>query len=207
MDRERDRPTVSVGGFDIFQEWLDAEAQAGLLEAARMVAEAAPLITPTARFGRPMSVRMTSAGDWGWLAANGNYHYSPVHPDGMAWPPIPEPLFDIWRHVTGLKRLPDSCLINYYTEGAKMGLHQDRDEGAFRWPVLSISLGDDALFRIGGAERQARTQGIWLRSGDIVLMGGEARLYHHGIDRIRFKSSRLLPDGGRVNLTLRVVAP
>ena len=141
MHRERERPTVSVGGFDIFQEWLDPDAQAGLLDAARAVANAAPLITPTTRFGRPMSVRMTSAGEWGWMAAGGQYHYSPTHPDGSPWPPIPGVLFDIWPQITGLERLPDSCLINHYAEGARMGLHQDRDEGSFDWPVLSISLG------------------------------------------------------------------
>jgi alkylated DNA repair protein (DNA oxidative demethylase) len=86
-----------------------------------------------------------------------------------------------------------------------MGLHQDRDEGDFSWPVLSISLGDEALFRIGGTERGDRTESLCLRSGDVVLMGGAARLCFHGIDRVRHGSSRLLPQGGRINLTCRVV--
>lgn len=87
-----------------------------------------------------------------------------------------------------------------------MGLHQDRDEGEFQWPVVSVSLGDDALFRMGGVERSEGTESVWLNSGDVVVMGGAARLAHHGVDRIRFGSSRLLPQGGRVNVTLRVVA-
>ena len=91
-------------------------------------------------------------------------------------------------------RDPDCCLINYYGEGARMGLHQDKDEADFSWPVLSISLGDDALFRIGNTTRGGKTESIWLSSGDVVIMGGPARLTYHGIDRIRFGSSKLLPQ-------------
>ena len=86
-----------------------------------------------------------------------------------------------------------------------MGLHQDKDEARFSYPVLSISLGDDGLFRMGGPERGGKTQSVWLESGDVVLMGGPARLAYHGVDRIRFGSSTLLEQGGRLNLTLRVV--
>ena len=202
---KREQQPLLLGGFEVYQSWLDVEAQAGLLDAARAIATAAPLFSPVTRFGKPMSVSMTSAGQWGWVADQGGYRYAPRHPGGSDWPPIPTPLLDIWQVLTGLTRLPDSCLINFYDQSARMGLHQDRDEASFDWPVLSISLGDDALFRIGGVERRAPTQSVWLRSGDIVLMGGAARLCHHGVDRIRHGSSRLLPDGGRVNLTLRVV--
>ena len=87
-----------------------------------------------------------------------------------------------------------------------MGLHQDRDEGDFSWPVLSVSLGDDALFRVGGLDRSDPTESVWLRSGDVVVMGGKARLSHHGIDRVKHGSSMLLPKAGRINLTCRVVA-
>lgn len=86
-----------------------------------------------------------------------------------------------------------------------MGLHQDRDEADFSWPVVSASLGDDGLFRIGNRTRGGTTESVWLASGDVVVMGGGARLTYHGIDRIRFGSSRLLPQGGRLNLTLRIV--
>ena len=86
-----------------------------------------------------------------------------------------------------------------------MGMHQDRDEADFDQPVLSISLGDDALFRMGNRERGGSTQSTWLSSGDVIVMRGRARLTYHGVDRIRFGSSALLPKGGRINLTLRVV--
>ena len=86
-----------------------------------------------------------------------------------------------------------------------MGLHQDKDEGDFSWPVVSVSLGDDALFRIGNVTRGGSTESVWLTSGDVVVMGGDARLAYHGVDRIRFQSSTLLPKGGRINLTLRAV--
>lgn len=88
-----------------------------------------------------------------------------------------------------------------------MGLHQDKDEADFGFPVVSISLGDPATFRIGGSNRKDPTQSVTLESGDVLLMGGEARLAFHGIDRIKFGGSTLLPDGGRINLTLRRVAP
>ena len=86
-----------------------------------------------------------------------------------------------------------------------MGLHQDRDEADFSWPVLSISLGDDALFRIGGQERSDPTQSFWLHSGDVMMLSGPNRLAFHGIDRIKYQSSDLLPNRGRLNVTLRVV--
>ena len=117
----------------------------------------------------------------------------------------PDEVLAIWRDTTGLTRDPDCCLINYYGEGARMGLHQDRDEADFTYPVLSVSLGDDGLFRIGNETRGGKTESIWLESGDVLVMGGAARLTHHGVDRIRFGSSRLLPKGGRINLTCRVV--
>ena len=86
-----------------------------------------------------------------------------------------------------------------------MGMHQDKDEADFSWPVVSISLGDDGLFRIGGQDRGGTTESIWLNSGDVVVMGSSARLTYHGLDRIRPGTSSLLKYDGRINLTLRVV--
>ena len=117
-------------------------------------------------------------------------------------PPI---ALDIWRAVSGVACDPQSCLINFYDADAKMGMHQDRDEGDFEMPVVSVSLGDEALFRVGGFERGGKTQSLWLKSGDVAVMGGAARLNFHGIDRVRAGSSSLLPNGGRINLTMRVV--
>ncbi|MCE8518563.1 alpha-ketoglutarate-dependent dioxygenase AlkB [Ruegeria pomeroyi] len=197
---------LNLRGVEIRKGALDGPAQARLIEALRPVLKAAPLFTPTMPNGKPLSVRMTSAGPLGWVTDKGGYRYQPTHPKGMAWPAIPPEVLELWHGVTGQDRAPDCCLINYYGEGARMGLHQDRDEADLTWPVVSLSLGDDALFRIGNTSRGGKTDSVWLNSGDVVVMGGPARLIYHGIDRIRFGSSRLLPKGGRLNLTLRVAA-
>lgn len=196
---------VILRGFEIHKGWLDPAAQAGVIDALRPVLKSAPLFSPDTPYGKPMSVRMTSAGSVGWCSDRTGYRYATTHPSGVAWPAIPDPLLRIWDGVTGLDRRPDCCLINYYGEGARMGMHQDKDEADFSWPVVSVSLGDDGLFRIGNATRGGKTDSVWLNSGDVVVMGGPARLTFHGVDRIRFKSSRVLPRGGRINLTFRVV--
>lgn len=193
-------------GFDIRKAYLDVAAQAQLIETLRPILRSAPLFRPVTPSGKEMSVRMTSAGPLGWVTDKAGYRYQAQHPKGMAWPSIPDPILDIWRDLASTEQAPDCCLINYYGEGARMGLHQDKDEADFSWPVLSISLGDDALFRIGNTSRGGKTESIWLNSGDIVVMGGPARLTYHGVDRIRFGSSKLLPKGGRINLTLRVAS-
>ncbi|APX13164.1 alpha-ketoglutarate-dependent dioxygenase AlkB family protein [Tateyamaria omphalii] len=196
---------ATVRGFEIYKGYLDPEVQAALVEDVRHVAEAAPLFSPEMPYGKRMSIRMTSAGDVGWYADRSGYRYAPTHPSGAKWPPIPESVLKMWRDLTGLERMPDCCLINYYGEDARMGMHQDKDEANFKWPVLSVSLGDAGLFRIGNTTRGGKTESLWLESGDVVVMGGDARLTYHGVDRIRFGSSSLLPKGGRINLTCRVV--
>ncbi|WP_422048421.1 alpha-ketoglutarate-dependent dioxygenase AlkB family protein [Shimia sp.] len=196
---------MKIGGFELLKSYLNSADQLDLVNDLRSVAQAAPMRSPVTRWGKPMSVKMTSAGRVGWISDRRGYRYEPQHPDGMDWPPIPDRILTLWKDITGLTRQPDCCLINYYGEGARMGLHQDKDEVDFSYPVLTISLGDDGLFRMGGTERGGKTQSVWLTSGDVVVMGGEARLAYHGVDRIRFGSSSLLPDGGRINVTLRVV--
>lgn len=191
-------------GFDIRKAYLDPVAQTQVIADLRPILKAAPLFRPVTPSGKEMSVRMTSAGDLGWVTDKAGYRYQEQHPKGGVWPGIPASVLDIWRDLVSTEREPDCCLVNYYGEGAKMGLHQDKDEDDFSWPVLSVSLGDDALFRIGNTTRGGKTESIWLSSGDVVVMGGPARLAYHGVDRIRFGSSRLLPKGGRINLTLRV---
>lgn len=196
---------LEIRGFDIRKGHLDRPKQEALVDDLRAVIRAAPLFSPQTPYGKPMSVQMTSAGRYGWFSDRRGYRYVDRHPSGSDWPPIPATVLSIWDAVTGLDRRPDCCLINFYGDGARMGLHQDRDEADFSWPVVSVSLGDDGLFRIGNAERGGKTESIWLQSGDVVVMGGGARLTYHGVDRIRFGSSSLLPKGGRINLTLRVV--
>jgi alkylated DNA repair protein (DNA oxidative demethylase) len=152
-----------------------------------------------------MSVEMTSAGRYGWVTDRRGYRYESRQADGVPWPPIPASVIAVWRALSGDDRLPDCCLVNRYTETSRMGLHQDRDEGDFAHPVLSISLGDDALFRVGGTERGGPTESVWLSSGDVVSLADRARLAYHGVDRLRAGSSSLFSRPGRINLTLRVV--
>lgn len=196
---------LTLRGFVIHKGLLDLTAQQRLVNAVREVVRAAPLFRPDTPYDKQMSVRMTAAGKYGWYSDKHGYRYSPTHPGGQKWPAIPPQLLTLWDQVTGLSRKPECCLINYYSADAKMGMHQDKDEADFQWPVLSISLGDDALFRIGNVTRGGKTQSVWLQSGDVVVMGGDARLTYHGVDRLRAGTSRLLDRGGRINLTLRVV--
>lgn len=196
---------LNVRGVDVFAGFLTGVEQAQMVEDVRSIIKAAPLFRPQTRFGKEMSVRMTSAGAFGWISDRRGYRYAPSHPSGGQWPPIPQSILDVWRAIVDVARLPECCLVNFYDDSARMGLHQDRDEADFDMPVVSISLGDDARFRIGGVERGGKTESIWLRSGDVVVMAGTARKVFHGIDRIAPGTSTLLAKGGRINLTLRVV--
>jgi alkylated DNA repair protein (DNA oxidative demethylase) len=196
---------LAVGDFAIHKGYLDPSAQAAMAADVAAVAAAAPFFAPLTPWGRPMSVQMTSAGRYGWFTDRRGYRYIDRHPDGTPWPPIPESVLAVWRALVSQARVPDCCLVNLYGPKAKMGMHRDADEKDFSWPVLSISLGDSALFRMGGRERGDPTTSVLLDSGDVVVFGGAARLAYHGIDRIRAGSSTLLPGGGRINLTCRVV--
>lgn len=193
-----------IRGVRVVPGALDAAGQRAVLDDLRAVVAEAPLFHPETARGRKMSVRMTSAGAVGWVTDRRGYRYEPRHPAGMPWPPIPARLLALWSDHAGGAPPPDTCLVNFYGEGARMGLHQDCDEAELSHPVLSLSIGDDALFRVGNVERGGRTESVWLRSGDVAVLEGAARLVHHGIDRIRFGSSALLPNGGRVNVTMRI---
>ena len=195
-------------GFRLLPGRLSPQAQADLLAQVLTRVEQAPLVHQVTPSGKPMSVAMTSLGSLGWTTDAAGYRYEPHHPlTGQAWPDIPQALLDLWAELADPDVPPDACLINFYNAEAKMGLHQDRDEADLKFPVLSVSLGDTAVFRIGGAKRSDPTQSVKLASGDVCLLAGEARLFHHGVDRILAGSSRLLPNGGRINLTLRRAAP
>jgi alkylated DNA repair protein (DNA oxidative demethylase) len=196
---------ISVGGFEIHKGRLDPADQARLAAELGAVVAAAPFFAPLTPWGKPMSVRMTSAGRYGWFTDRKGYRYVDRHPSGVPWPPVPPTVLAVWRALVSEAREPDCCLVNYYSAGARMGMHRDADEKDFSWPVLSISLGDPAVFRMGGTARSDPTSTMLLKSGDVVVMGGPARLAYHGIDRTRFGASRLLPEGGRINLTCRVV--
>lgn len=189
--------------------WLDRAGQEALAEDIRQVLVQAPLFTPRMpRTGKPFSVRMSNCGPLGWVSDQAGYRYQPTHPEtGQPWPPFPALLTRAWGELAGAALAPEACLINWYAPGARMGLHQDRDEQEFAAPVLSLSLGDTALFRIGGTARSDPTRSIRLASGDALLLSGASRLAFHGIDRIVPDSSTLLRQPGRINLTLRRVRP
>jgi alkylated DNA repair protein (DNA oxidative demethylase) len=194
-------------GLRFYPDYLDRGRQVALLAELREVLIAAPLFTSRMpRSGRPMSVRMSNCGPLGWLSDEGGYRYEPKHPQtGWPWPPIPAALVALWNEVAHYSHAPEACLINFYAEAAKMGLHQDRDETDFAAPVVSLSLGDSCLFRVGGLKRGDPTRSFRLNSGDVVVLGGGARLAFHGVDRIYPGSSTLLAEGGRINLTMRRV--
>ncbi len=204
-----DRNTlVEVDGLSIYPGFLDRAAQQRVLDAVRDAIKRAPLYVPTMpRTGRPMSVRMTNCGPLGWVTSKDEgYRYQPTHPEtGRPWPAIPSEIIGIWEQVAHYPAAPEACLINWYAPDAKLGLHVDSDEDDFDAPVVSVSLGDQAWFRIGGLKRRDPTRRIKLMSGDVVVMGGPARLIHHGIDRVLPGTSTLIGAPGRFNLTLRRV--
>jgi len=196
-----------AGGVAFHPGYLGPREAAALLSTLRTAVAAAPLFTPRMpRTGKPFSVRMTNCGPLGWVSDERGYRYQPNHPEtGAPWPPIPEIALQAWRELAGYPHPPEACLVNYYAPGTRMSLHQDRDEADFAAPVVSLSLGDTAVFRIGGTSRSDPTRSIRLASGDALVLGGSSRLAFHGIDRILAGSSRLLAEGGRFNLTLRRV--
>lgn len=194
-------------GFRVLPGYFEAADQHALLGELREAIGRAPFYTPVMpRSGRPFSVAMTSLGPLGWVSDRSGYRYQETHPDtGAPWPAMPRTILDLWRAVSGYPHDPEACLVNYYRAGARMGLHQDSDEEDFGAPVVSVSLGDTAVFRIGGPQRGGPTRSLRLASGDVLVMGGESRLCYHGVDRIIPGTSRLLDEGGRINLTLRRV--
>jgi alkylated DNA repair protein (DNA oxidative demethylase) len=184
-----------------------AEQAVLLKDVLARVAEA-PFYRPTMPgSGKPLSVEMTNFGPLGWITDQiKGYRYEPFHPvTGAPWPEIPSDLLTLWSDATGYPAPPEACLVNFYSADARMGLHRDQDEEPRNAPVLSVSLGDTALFRFGGPTRRHPTRTLKLASGDVLMFGGPARLMYHGVDRIQAGTSGLLPRGGRINLTLRRV--
>lgn len=196
---------MEADGFRLFPEALTPQEQALLVSNVLACVDLAPLYQPNTPGGRPMSVAMTNLGSLGWMSDTSGYRYQTTHPVTHApWPAIPSRLIDIWKRFGERDDCPDACLVNLYREGARMSLHQDRDERDVSAPVVSVSLGDTALFRLGGRERRDPTRSVRLSSGDICVLSGRSRLAFHGIDRVLSGSSQLIPGGGRLNLTLRL---
>jgi DNA oxidative demethylase len=202
MQLDRNSP-----GLRFYPGYLDRDRQAALVATLRDVFAAAPLFTPRMpRSGRPFTVRMSNCGSLGWISDETGYRYAPAHPvTGRPWPAMPQALLAIWAELGEYPHPPQACLINFYGAPAKMGLHQDRDEQDFDAPVVSLSLGDACLFRVGGLKRSDPSRSFRLNSGDAVVLAGGERLAFHGVDRIYPGTSTLLAEGGRINLTLRRV--
>jgi len=198
---------MQIDGFEIFPGYLNQEAQSALVTVLRgLVADNPFYIPQMPRSGKPLSVRMTNLGKLGWVSDQAGYRYQPHHPEtARPWPAIPAELLELWRNLAQYPHPPEACLLNYYTGKARMGLHQDKDEMNLDAPVLSVSLGDTAVFRMGGNSRKDPTRSVKLQSGDVLVMGGPARMNFHGVDRILPATSTLLKGGGRLNLTLRRV--
>jgi len=196
-------------GFGYHPGFLDNAEQMSLRDEIRSILAEAPLFRPRMpRTGKLFSVRMSNCGSLGWVSDEAGYRYQPTHPEtGRAWPPIPARLREAWARLAPGAPPPEACLINFYDAKAKMGLHQDRDEQDLSAPVVSLSLGDTALFRLGGPKRNDPTRSFRLESGDAMTLSGPARLAFHGVDRIILGASTLLAQGGRINLTLRRVTP
>jgi len=196
-------PFPDLPGFGYWPGRLVPSAQTDLLAEVLAAIALAPLYRPVTPGGKPFSVQMTNLGSLGWVSDRSGYRYQPNHPQtGEPWPPVPAALLDLWAELVPGSPPPDACLVNLYRDNARMGLHQDRDEADMTAPVLSVSLGDTAVFRIGPAGGGS-TRSIRLASGDVCALAGPSRLARHGIDRLLVGSSSLLPGGGRINLTLR----
>ncbi|HEX7074811.1 MAG TPA: alpha-ketoglutarate-dependent dioxygenase AlkB [Hyphomicrobiaceae bacterium] len=201
---------MTLSGFKLLTGYFDAQRQAELLRQVEDVVRGAPFYRPTMpRSGKPLSVEMSNAGKLGWVTdKQGGYRYQRVHPvTGQPWPAIPDMLMGLWKDVAEYPAPPEACLINLYGPGSKLGSHVDADEKDSKAPVVSVSLGDDAIFHIGGPKRSDPKTRLHLQSGDVVVLGGAARFAYHGVDRILPGTSKLIAGGGRINLTLRRVTP
>lgn len=200
--------SLDVDGVAYRPDHFSLAEQRELMAAVCEVMARAPLFVPRMpRTGKAFSVAMTNCGPLGWVSDEAGYRYQTTHPEtGDPWPPMPDALIALWRAV-GAPAVPEACLVNRYHDRARLGLHQDRDEIDRAAPVVSVSLGDTAVFRLGGTRRRDPTRSMKLASGDVLVFGGPARLIYHGIDRILAGTSRLVPEGGRINLTLRRVNP
>lgn len=154
-----------------------------------------------------MSVRTSSMGNWGWMGSEQGYGYSRLNPvTRLPWPAIPPAILQL-AAAAALKAgypgfVPDSCLINVYEPGSKMGLHQDKDEMDFSQPIISVSLGIPATFLFGSAKRSDKPIKIPLQHGDVVVWGGASRRFYHGVAQMKANTHPLI-GAQRINLTLR----
>ena len=192
---------------------LDHSIQKKIIDEVSKIIYRAPLFNPlTPIWNKPLKIKITNAGTWGWLSNKQGYKYVKYHPlTKKKWPPIPNIFFEIWNKYSSSLILPNCSLINVYeNEKSTLGTHQDKDENDFSYPVVSISIGNRAIFNCGSSRRNLKK--ICLPSGSIVILKGESRLYYHSISKV-FKNDKNifynsenidLPKKGRISITLRV---
>jgi DNA oxidative demethylase len=200
-----EREELSVGA--VLLRGFALLGETGLLDGLRDVIGAAPfrhMVTPG---GHRMSVAMTNCGALGWVTDKTGYRYDAVDPEsGERWPPMPEPFLKLAVGAAveaGYSQfVPDACLINRYEQGAKLSLHQDKNERDYDAPIVSVSLGIPAVFLFGGMERGDKTRRVLLEHGDVVVWGGPARLRYHGVMPLKQGHHAVLGES-RVNLTFR----
>ena len=186
----------------------DLADQGDLVAALDPILAAAPPAFARTKGGGVTSAAMTNCGVAGWWSDTKGYRYAPLRPEtGAAWPPMPEAFLRFVRRAVQdtpwPEFTPDACLINFYGPGAKMGLHQDKDEKDFSQPIVTVCLGDDADFLIGGFARRETALALTVRSGDVIVMGGASRMRFHGIRKIHPDTSPLRGIAGRYSLTFR----
>jgi alkylated DNA repair protein (DNA oxidative demethylase) len=199
-------------GVALFRNRLPPDAQRRMLDAVAAVVAQAPPFRPQMPTGPYMINTLTNCGERGWVSDKRGYRYQTTHPETHEpWPPVPPLVMDCAQSAVdeaGFAAFaPDACLVNIYAADGRLSLHRDYDEADFKWPIVSISLGNDADFVLGGRVRAGKTQGIRLCSGDVLVLGGPSRLRYHGVRKIIPGTAPfehpVLPPGGRINLTLR----
>ncbi len=180
-----------------------------ILAALENILALAPLRHMVTPGGFRMSVAMSNCGTYGWVTDRMGYRYDKLDPDsGQPWPPLPKFFAKLAQEAArqaGFKDfVPDACLINYYESGARMSLHQDKNERDFTQPIVSVSLGIPAMFLFGGMQREDKAMRVPLAHGDVVVWGGIARLRYHGVLALKTASHPLVGEQ-RINLTFRKV--
>ena len=204
---------LEVNGLKLYPDYLSQAQQEQLLQTVIDAIQPTPFYQAKSPYsGKSIGPKMTNMGELGWYSDEKGYRYQEHHPEtNLPWSAMPQVLLDIWADVSDYDKPPQCCLVNYYDQpDSKLGLHKDHDEETFEPPIVSVSLGDSCLFRMGLTDKKTPTRSFTVDSGAIMVMGKQARTAYHGVDRILYGETTLLNNKkpfhqGRLNLTLRRV--